>query len=390
LNARNVLVVAAAGNDLQASSGTPANCSGVMSVTALRHVGTKVGFANWGPDVAIAAPGGNCVNLSGDCLYPIVSAGNTGTQGPDAAGMTYDGELGTSFSTPMVAGVAGLMLAVHPTLNVQAVRNRLRSSARPFIAPDPNLLACSDPNFVPDPNSNDPNALQCNCTTTSCGSGMLDAYAAVKAALNPLAAIAPTSAPSVGQSLVLDASPSDAALGAVVASYQWSIVQPSSPGASLISTTAPQTALTFPGAGSYTVRLDVTDANGRTDSQTCTINVSSVGNVPQCSGLLPASVPTDIAGVTYDPASGLVSIPSVQVGTATYIDVTLMYVGSDTFALRAAIPQVPAGAGLATYDDGTKILSIPSVKVNATTYVNVTLQNIGGYTFKLLTATAQP
>jgi PKD repeat protein len=219
---------------------------------------------------------------------------------------------------------------------------------------------------------------------------MLDAYAAVKAALNPLAAIAPTSAPSVGQSLVLDASPSDAALGAVVASYQWSIVQPSSPGASLISTTAPQTALTFPGAGSYTVRLDVTDANGRTDSQTCTINVSSVGNVPQCSGLLPASLPTDIAGVTYDPASGLVSIPSVQVGTATYIDVTLMYVGSDTFALRAAIPQVPAGAGLATYDDGTKILSIPSVKVNATTYVNVTLQNIGGYTFKLLTATAQP
>jgi serine protease len=390
LGANNVLVVAAAGNDSEGASGSPANCTGVMSVTALRHIGTKVGFANWGSDVAIAAPGGNCINLTGSCLYPIVSAGNTGTRGPDSAGMTYDGELGTSFSTPMAAGVAGLMLAVHPTLNIDAVRKRLRNSARPFPAADPSLLACSDPSFVVDASGNLPNDGQCNCTTTSCGSGMLDAFAAVNAALNPLAAIAPTAAPSIGQPLVLDAGPSDAALGAVVANYHWSIVQPSSPGAGLTSTTTAQTSLTFSSTGNYTVRLDVTDSNGLTDTRTCTISVLSAGNVSQCVGLLPASLPADVAGITYDPATGLVSIPSVQVGSATYIDVRLMYIGNDTFALRAAAPQIPAGAALATYDPNTAILAIPSVIVNSTTYVNVTLQNIGGYTFKLLTATAQP
>ncbi len=390
LKAQNVLVVAAAGNDLQSSSDTPANCSGVMSVTALRHVGTKVGFANWGSDVAMAAPGGNCVNLSGDCLYPIVSTGNTGTQGPDPTGMTYDGEVGTSFAAPMVAGVAGLMLAVNPTLTVDALRTRIQSSARPFVPPDPNLLACSDPSFVPDPNSTDPNALMCNCTTTSCGSGMLDAFGAVTAALNPLAAIAATSSPSLGQPLALDARPSTAAIGASISSYRWSIAAPSNAGAALTSPNSAQTSLTFATTGTYTVRLDVTDSNGRTDFRTCTITVSSSGNIPQCTGMLPASLPPDLTVITYDPASGLLTIPSVQVGTATYVDVSLVNLGSYTFRLQSTTAQIPPGPALATYDAGSGILTLPLVKVGSATYVNVTLNNIGNYTFTLLSATAQP
>jgi subtilisin family serine protease len=48
LRARNVLVVAAAGNDGVNEVASPGNCPGVVSVTSLRHVGTKVGFANFG------------------------------------------------------------------------------------------------------------------------------------------------------------------------------------------------------------------------------------------------------------------------------------------------------------------------------------------------------
>jgi serine protease len=390
LKGSNVLVVAAAGNESASSSTSPGNCVGVMSVTALRHVGTKVGFANWGTDVTIAAPGGNCVNLNGSCLYPIVSTGNTGLRGPASSGMSYDGELGTSFSTPMVAGVAGLMLAVHPTLNLDAIRNRLRSSARPFPSFDPTLLACSDPNFVVDANGNLPNDGQCNCTTTSCGSGMLNALAAVNAALNPLAAIAPTASPGLGQSLGLDGRPSTAAVGASVASYRWSIVPPSTAGGALTSTSTAQTSLTFASLGAYTVRLEVTDSNGRTDARNCTVNVSASGNSPQCAGMLPAALSPDLARITYDAATGALSIPSVRVGTAAYIDVRLRNIGDYTFALQAAMEQVPPGSALATYDPVTAILTLPSVSVGSTTYINVTLRNIGNYTFTLQSATAQP
>ena len=37
----------------------PANCVGVAGVGAIRHAGTKVGFSNLGPGVALSAPGGN-------------------------------------------------------------------------------------------------------------------------------------------------------------------------------------------------------------------------------------------------------------------------------------------------------------------------------------------
>src|SRR5688572_13388649 len=64
LAARKVLLVISAGNEGSAVS-SPANCPGVAAVAAIRHAGSKVGFSNLGPEVTIAAPGGNCVNVNG-------------------------------------------------------------------------------------------------------------------------------------------------------------------------------------------------------------------------------------------------------------------------------------------------------------------------------------
>ncbi|HLL10234.1 MAG TPA: S8 family serine peptidase, partial [Rubrivivax sp.] len=101
--ARGVVVVAAAGNSAGHPVGTPANCNGVVAVLALRHAGTKVGFSDLGSQITIAAPGGNCINVTAGspCLYPIVAATNAGSQAPAASGWT-DGfkiSVGTSFAS---------------------------------------------------------------------------------------------------------------------------------------------------------------------------------------------------------------------------------------------------------------------------------------------------
>ena len=187
LVARGVTIVAAAGNSAGGAVGEPANCRGVLAVLALRHAGTKVGFSDLGPEIAIAAPGGNCVNVTAGspCLYPILAATNSGTQGPAASGWSdsYDATVGTSFSAPLVAGVAALMLSAQPQLAPVQLRTLMQSTARPF------------PQGGADNGSGDPTPvapcvapqvgvqqLQCYCTRELCGAGMLDAGAAVAAA----------------------------------------------------------------------------------------------------------------------------------------------------------------------------------------------------------------
>ena len=69
------------------------------------------------------------------CLYPIMTTSNSGTQDPvaGAAGATYtdsfdSASLGTSFSAPLVAGTAALMLSVKPSLTPAQVRSLLQAT----------------------------------------------------------------------------------------------------------------------------------------------------------------------------------------------------------------------------------------------------------------------
>mgnify|MGYP002148606436 CR=1 FL=1 len=178
-----VTVVVAAGNTDQPFQDQqvlmPGNCSGVIAVAAIRHVGTKVGFSRLGPEVAISAPGGNCVNTSGACLYPLITATNTGTLGPLVSSYTtsFQYDVGTSFSAPLVSGTVGLMLSVNPALTPARIRQALTASARPFPttgALTAGTAACRAPDAV--------EQVECYCNTSTCGAGMLDAAAAVVAA----------------------------------------------------------------------------------------------------------------------------------------------------------------------------------------------------------------
>jgi len=146
---RGTVVVVAAGNsNTNASTATPANCAGVVAVAAVGRTGARAYYSNYGSNVDVAAPGGD---MRSGTANGILSTLNSGSSAPGADNYAY--YQGTSMATPHVAGVAALMLAVKPTLTPDQVESLLKSSARAF------PVACS-----------------------GCGSGLVDALAAVNAA----------------------------------------------------------------------------------------------------------------------------------------------------------------------------------------------------------------
>ena len=264
-NAVGAVVVVAAGNTAGLATNSPADCPGAIGVAGLRHVGTKVGYSDVGPELAIAAPGGNCVNLSGACLYPILTTIDSGSQAP--AGPTYTDSVrisvGTSFSAPLVSATAGLMLSAQPALTAAGVKAGLQATARPFpqsgVADEPGtgpVQACHAPNGI--------EQLQCYCSRTTCGAGMLDAGAAVRSAVGGQVRIdvSPAS-PVAGASLAFSGAGSVVAPGRTIASWAWTLVDGGG-AASAFSGPTSSASATLPttAAGNVTVRLVVTDDRG--------------------------------------------------------------------------------------------------------------------------------
>ncbi|MBV9621784.1 MAG: S8 family peptidase [Gammaproteobacteria bacterium] len=268
-----VLIVVAAGNE-GGPVDAPANCTGVAAVAGLRHVGTKVGFSSLGPQIALSAPAGNCVNtgLGQPCLFSIDTTSNTGTTVPAASTYTDQSNfnVGTSFSAPIVAGIAGLMLAVNGNLTAGQLINRLQLGAgKPFPTPS-GVPPCHVP-----ASSTDLQTSECSCTTDTCGAGMANAHGAVLEALRPIAAVALPAQVSAGATVMLDASGSGAACGAHVVSYAWSVVSPSANPPALQNPHGPQASLTAPSGGTvYQLLLTVTDDSGRTDSAAVDVSAS--------------------------------------------------------------------------------------------------------------------
>jgi serine protease len=189
ITAAGTVIVAAAGNSSGHAVATPANCSGVVAVAGLRHAGTKVGFSSLGPEVAISAPGGNCVNTAANatCLYPILTTTDSGETVPVSSTYTdsFNTSLGTSFSAPLVAGVAALVLSVHPEMTPPQVTLLLQGTARPFPPPGSVGSSSTAPECTPPQYGllgTPLDQAECYCTTTTCGAGMLDAGAALDGA----------------------------------------------------------------------------------------------------------------------------------------------------------------------------------------------------------------
>ena len=351
LTSMGVLVVASAGNE-SGPVDAPANCPGVLAVAGLRNVGTKVGYSSLGSEVGIAAPAGNCVNSSGACLRSIDTTYNTGTTVPSANSYTDEANvnLGTSFSAPIVSGIAALMRAVNANLTPPQLIARLESSATPFPAPPSGIPVC--PTVDPTTGTG-----ECACPNdhTQCGAGMVNAFSAVKAALNPIAAIASPATLTVGTPAMFDASGSVAACNVgvtpnvplSVASYSWTAT-----GGVMIQSGAltPQATVVFNGAAG-TLTLTVTDSATHTDTATVAVAANGVtsSKAPSSAGTAAGACPTPL---NFTPISPTVTeaFSPVSVGENVASTLTMTFTNGNGFDLTQShfTETVPASLVIAT------------------------------------------
>ena len=200
LSRLGVVVVAAAGNQ-NGTVSRPANCRGVIGVAALNRDGFKASYSNFGAALAIATVGGD-PRLVGNWGLEVGDDGllTLGNDGVRSVGNSiYVRQAGTSFAAPVVAGVAGLMLGVNPSLTAAQIIDGLQRSARPHVV-SPTIAECSEQNPG-----------RCICTTATCGVGILDAVAALQYAADPVSYVSTARVPEVIDNPEVDAA---VALGA--------------------------------------------------------------------------------------------------------------------------------------------------------------------------------
>ena len=317
LTTMGVLVVASAGNE-SGPVDAPGNCTGVLAVAGLRNVGTKVGYSSFGPEVGVAAPAGNCVTSSGPCFRPIDTTVNLGLTTPGTNGYTdqTNPNLGTSFSAPIVSGIAALMRAVNANLTPPQLILRIKSSAAAFPANTGNLPVC--------PNVN-PVSGECSCVPGQCGAGMVNASSAVKAALNPIAAI------SASGTTMFDASRSVAACNLTIASYSWTVS-----GGLTIQSGGNSAQVTVASTGSAgTLMLTVTDSAGHMDSSASvsfTASGAATVNAPSSVGTTATACPTPLTVAPVAPTITEAFSPT-SVGENVASTLTITFSNANGFAL---------------------------------------------------------
>lgn len=106
---RNVILVAASGNDATDQPSYPAAYEEVLSVAAVDHLKERADFSNFGDYIDVAAPG---VDIPSTYIYS------------DYASLS-----GTSMACPHVAALASLVRSVNPRMKNSEIMEHIRNSA---------------------------------------------------------------------------------------------------------------------------------------------------------------------------------------------------------------------------------------------------------------------
>ncbi|MDE6308070.1 MAG: S8 family serine peptidase, partial [Bacteroidales bacterium] len=159
-----IIIVAAAGNDKNNNWFYPAALPYVISIGSVNsNKKYSSEFSNFGKWVDVLSPGGFIMLGNTASNYSVLSSTfctnqNYRLKGNSTFnGMYYDGMYGTSMATPVAASLCGLLVSVDSTLNTHQMRELLASTAQ---------IISGNESRVRD------------------GSGLIDAFAAVKHLLN--------------------------------------------------------------------------------------------------------------------------------------------------------------------------------------------------------------
>lgn len=122
-------VVVAAGNESAETPhpvGMPGNCANVITVGAVDAQRNKVPYSNAGPEVMVAAPGGDMTkqttgNPWNDGVLSTLATIEGGKREP-----SYGLLQGTSMATPHVAGVFALIRWINPQIGIETVEQWIR------------------------------------------------------------------------------------------------------------------------------------------------------------------------------------------------------------------------------------------------------------------------
>jgi serine protease len=185
------------------------------------------------------------------------------------------------------------MLSAQPTLTPAQVKAKLQSSARPFptTGGTAGTAACTAPTAT--------DQLECYCTTSTCGAGMLDAHAAVQAVSGVQASISlTTTTPTAGADVALMSS-STVGAGQSIVSYAWTILNAGTTGATITSASDASAVVVRPSAaGAFVIQLATTDNTGFVSTTTLSVTVAGPVVTP------PAATP----GATSSGGGGAIGV----------------------------------------------------------------------------------
>jgi len=168
--ARGSVVVVAAGNStVDVALRQPASCGNIVNVGATGATGRIAGYSNFGAGVDLSGPGGD---FNGPIRGLVWQNGYSGATTPTSGAFNYAGKAGTSMAAPHVAATAALVQSA------RVAAGRLPLSPARMEA----LLVGSARAFPVAPPANKP-----------IGSGIVDASAALRMALDEACDIATTS-----------------------------------------------------------------------------------------------------------------------------------------------------------------------------------------------------
>ncbi len=118
---KDVLIVAAMGNEGANSQEYPAGYPGVMAVGATDSQDKLADFSNYGSWISVAAPGAEIMSTLPTRAVHVVRA--------EGKEMRYDYMDGTSMAAPFVAGLAALVRSAEPGLTAAQVKQRIERTS---------------------------------------------------------------------------------------------------------------------------------------------------------------------------------------------------------------------------------------------------------------------